>query len=607
MARWAQRPEFKRLAGKLSATHGRDFEREVLPLLRVIAPTLVAPPALGSFDQAGVDLVAWRNDGGLSLVVQCKGFKVEEIALGKAQIESCQESIATFVSRGLTADTYLLVHNRFGLNDGFKREVSAALQTLQQSGRVRRAELWDQSQLLKQVGSALESHLVRRLQEVSQAERARKLSLDRRVESLHAVPYKMSRLTFDRHRLQKVEELSTTVADPARKIVDFDTGNLWLLLGDAGFGKTTVALRSTISTERIGFFFRAARLSAMLTNTKGLLAQCVAMPEFFTDFPVEDVALLEELSRAFMAALLMRPETPAFLVIDGLDESLALSRRGGLQWLFNALLDVKVPVVLVSRTEFWRKKRADFETSFGLEAQVKGGRQAERTALLIELLPWNNQEIIALATRFRTTLTDPQQQGRIDELIQLVEQNRYHQLYGDIPRRPLFLSYILETVAEHGVHGIGRRGLLIEWASLKIRRDVVEPMFGGGPGRIPITSDREGVDETIELSFRIMRRAAQLMTQVREQRLELLPSCSEEELTNAVKAIEHLTDTTGIVLHSLLVPVEKMSVTDESRLRFAHQIHHELFLALQIERDPSSCAGIALPPEVSDWLAASCS
>lgn len=602
MARWAQRPEFKRLAGKLSATHGRDFEREVLPLLRVIAPTLVAPPSLGSFDRAGVDLVAWRNDGQLSLVVQCKGFKAEEIELGKDQIENCRHSISTFLSRGLTADTYLLVHNRFGRNDDFKREVTDALATLQQSGRVRRAELWDQSQLLKQVGAALEQLLLRKLQEIHRAERNRKQSLDPQIESLQSVPFKISRLTFDRHRLKSAEELATSVADPAQKIVDFEAGNLWLLLGDAGFGKTTVALRATTSTERIGFFFRAARLSAKLTNTKGLLAQCVAMPDFFTDFPVEDIALLEELSRAFMAALLTRPETPAFLVIDGLDESLALSHRAGLQWLFNSLLDVKVPVVLVSRTEFWRKKRADFETSFGLVAAVKGGRQAERTAHLIELQPWNNPEIIALALRFRAALTEPQRRDRIDELLQLVEQNRYHQVYGDIPRRPLFLSYILETVAEHGVHGIGRRELLIEWASLKIRRDVVEPMRGGGLGRVPITSEREGVDTTIELSFRVMRRAAQLMSQIREQRLELLPSCSEEELTNAVKALEHLTDTTGLVLHSLLVPVEKISVTDESRLRFAHQVHHELFLALHIERDRRAYNAIELPPEVSGWL-----
>jgi hypothetical protein len=207
-----------------------------------------------------------------------------------------------------------------------------------------------------------------------------------------------------------------------------------------------------------------------------------------------------------------------------------------------------------------------------------------------------------LAVRFRDSLPEEVRRRRVDALIRLVEEDNYHRFYGDIPRRPLFLRYILETVSEYGIHGVDRRALLFDWVSLKIRRDVADPMRGGGPGRMPITSDQEGVDATVALSFRIMRRAATLMTQIHDGQLELLPSCAEEMLLGAFRALERVTDTTGLVLHSLLVPVETASAAAESRLRFAHQVHHELFLALEIEHDPAAYAGIGLPPGVAEWL-----
>src|SRR6185369_4486362 len=146
--------------------------------------------------------------------------------------------------------------------------------------------------------------------------------------------------------------------------------------------------------------------------------------------------------------------------------------RGGLQWLFNALLDVQVPVVLAARTEFWVKKMADFETSFGLRAKVRGTRQALRSTRLIELTPWSNAEIRAYAMRYRDALGSEASRAYIDEFIGLVDADRYSEFYGDIPRRPLYLNYILDTAAVLGIRTLGRRELLLEWADQKIRRDV---------------------------------------------------------------------------------------------------------------------------------------
>lgn len=606
MARWAQHTEFKRAAGRLSAASARDFEREALPFLRLLAPTLVAAPELGSFDRAGADFVSFGHDDRIRLVVQCKGFKVEDSELGRAQIDQCRDSIKAFRTSGVRAECYVIVHNRFGRDGPFKREILAELEVLRASGQVGRVELWDQSQLLKQVASELEERLVSTLKRLSAEGRV--VGDRRRIdtgEPLRAVPYRMSRLSFDRHRLKTAESFAETTGDPGEILTDFDRGNFWLLLAEAGFGKTVWASRAVHAAGRAGFYFRAATLVGNPNSAAELIGQFTSIEELFSDLPADDIAVLAPLARPLMAALLTDPTTPAFIVIDGLDESIFLTRRGGLQWLFNCLLDVRIPVVLAARSEFWLKKRADFETSFGIEAVERGTRQVEKAAHLIELLPWTKTEIKALALRFKNTLPDGAARARIDTFIEAIDRDRYAEIYGDIPRRPLYLSYILETVAANGIHGVTRRELILEWARLKIQRDVVEPMRSGGRGRAPIVSDHEGVDATVELSFAAMTAAARLMSQVHHYQLELLPSCSEAELLSAVRPLERVTDTTGLVLHSLLLPVEKTRGQVESRLRFAHQIHHEVFLALHIERNRASFHGVALPSSVEAWLLAS--
>jgi hypothetical protein len=184
--------------------------------------------------------------------------------------------------------------------------------------------------------------------------------------------------------------------------------------------------------------------------------------------------------------LLRQPDAPAALILDGLDESFYLTRRGGLQILLNLLRDVKVPVVLTARTEFFRARQADFTTLFGLTGAGPGRRRRIR---LVELLPWDDAQIALLARRYHDSLADPDEQQRLRRLITSIEQGAYRSFYGNIPRRPLFLRLILETVACHDVHRVGRARLFAEWARLKVVRDALS-------GRAPILDEAESGDTT---------------------------------------------------------------------------------------------------------------
>jgi hypothetical protein len=120
------------------------------------------------------------------------------------------------------------------------------------------------------------------------------------------------------------------------------------MIGEAGFGKTTAALR-TFQSDRQIFYVPGSTFSANDASTKGFLQQCVNLDKFLSYYQDRDILTVKEMLSAVIPQILKERNTPLVLVIDGLDESIFFSYRGGLQWLFNHLRDVLVPVVLVAR------------------------------------------------------------------------------------------------------------------------------------------------------------------------------------------------------------------------------------------------------------------
>jgi hypothetical protein len=68
--RWLSKTEAKRLSANLAASEERDFERLALPLIRVIWPEAIPPPARKAWDQQGVDQLVWSDTPPFSLIVQ---------------------------------------------------------------------------------------------------------------------------------------------------------------------------------------------------------------------------------------------------------------------------------------------------------------------------------------------------------------------------------------------------------------------------------------------------------------------------------------------------------------------------------------------------------
>lgn len=176
----------------------------------------------------------------------------------------------------------------------------------------------------------------------------------------------------------------------------------------------------------------------------------------------------------------------------------------------------------------------------------------------------------------------------LEQIARLMESGEYHAHYGDIPRRPLFLTMLIEHV---------RATLLLRWAEAKILRDVQS-------GRIGIVESPEAPDTTTEIAMAAMGLAAAAMTSIEDGRLLIMPDCPLEPLLSKDPRIARLTDPAGLFLNSLLLPLPRRSKLQPRRIRFAHRAFQEFSLAANIARNFDAFRSTALPAEIDAWIAA---
>jgi len=180
---------------------------------------------------------------------------------------------------------------------------------------------------------------------------------------------------------------------------------------------------------------------------------------------------------------------------------------------------------------------------------------------------------------------------RIERFIADVESSEYERFYGDIPRTPLFLRFILDVLDRRDPRNVRRAALFRVWAEQKIARDVELPKEKGG-ARLPIRTGVETVASTIDIAMRAMTEAAVCMTVVRDGAVELLPDCTFDAI-RAAMAGDAPDSAEALALNSLLITTSD----DESRLRFAHRVFQEFFLAEAASRFGNT----RLPSEVGEW------
>ena len=588
---------FKTTYARLAGASRREFERIVLSLVRIEWPDTVQAKELGGYDNAGIDLLVLGATR-LAMAAQCKGFEVSEAELGDAQLNQCLKSIDKYDNSGLLAEVYLLIINR-AIKGRIRTTLEERLARLVSEGRAGGAHLLDCHATVMRSFEAMRRIVSSRVGQASKERIVGPLEAET-TSPVDIVPFEKASLVTNPYQLLEETTPATSFADPSKDILSDTRSRVVLLLGEAGSGKTTTTLRCLEGHVGHVLYVPAASIPpGAISNRAVFFEHC-----FDTDHLLEfgegpDAEVHRHIGRTVAVSLLDQHDSSIALVIDGLDESAALTWAGGMHHLFNHLRNVRGRVILTCRSELWNERRRDFTTSFGI---ITSNKQVElRHVTLLRLLLWDDPRIAQLARKYRDLQTDPKARGRVDEFLGSVERSGYTARFGDIPRRPLFLRCILETLVMQDLAVRNRASLLRDWAIVKIVRDFSNPIQAGNP-RVPIAPKCSSSDESVELSFIAMKAAARCMTTRVDGRLDLTADCSFGEIVRSHARLTDI-DRTGLLHNSLLVPRPlPKTLSSELRVCFSHRAFQEFFLALSIFEDSSWLGTDTVLPSIASWL-----
>ncbi|MBI2424283.1 MAG: hypothetical protein HYV27_15735 [Candidatus Hydrogenedentes bacterium] len=595
--------KWKKHKGKLWASVGSEFERSVINYLRLLWPTLVRVPARGARDQMGIDLQAIAS-GRLECVVQCKGFEVESI--GPEQIRQMVNSIEKFRASNVRCNSYVLIYNRDSRSKAMREKLEPLLEEIVADGQAQTALLWSLDDLRLKMGEAIEDRLKKRLQENA-------AELQRRHESLFQfsecivedVPAQETILRFARDKpCTREEEPPTDRFNICAIRTGWERIRWTIVTGIFGSGKTTMVLNLAVK----GFagtplYIWAPNLTPnAFSGTNSLLVDVTQSLGAFSDFDETERRIFEDLAGPVLGVALANENLSHLIVIDGLDENRVFADLIGMQRLSNALSDFRCPIVLTARSEYLMSMFGNFEIAF---SEFSAKNAPERPARLVTLCNWKIPQVCEYLQGVEYVLGEAASQIVQELRLRILSGNLAP--YGDLVRHPLFLSFIVEDIVEHGIRKIGRTGLISSWIERKLRRDL------SITGRPKVDPALDANAMIVKLN-RVMREVAWAMCSRVAHRIGLDESIDEQEIEKIATRVFSVgrISLMPLLLHTLMAPLGYRSSSDRSfRIGFALRPVHEYLIAEYLLEEKLSCTDfpdevtrfyreMAEPPQVSD-------
>lgn len=368
-----------------------------------------------------------------------------------------------------------------------------------------------------------------------------------------------------------------------------------------GFGKTSLLhalAHRWIETGRHAIYVPAALLEAPAFKHGAGLAEALL------DFVLPEGSEIGELGlRVFRDALkdMLSNSRTWILLIDGLDENPSAFNTNNLTTLWGSIADLGVPTVLSIRDELFENRRSEFF------AAPTPHHDIHHDIEQIRLMDWTNALILEFIIRF-SNAQGADEPPEFCDFREQVQDDRYEAVYGDIPKRPLFLG-MLATDAWSGEQPARRLHRLYgKYFRRKLHYDYWSTAAQGTARRPSVILETLGIDEATERLILLMQDVAYRMSEtiVSEARLVHIQKDTIPEIelweTIAKRSIPS-TQIEDILLHSLLQPAGRDRKSRERLLKFAHRSFQDWFLARYLAtQNAESNERTMLPKAVSTFL-----
>jgi hypothetical protein len=190
------------------------------------------------------------------------------------------------------------------------------------------------------------------------------------------------------------------------------------------------------------------------------------------------------------------------LLIDGLDENAAAFKSNTLSTLWGSIADLGIPAILSARDELVDIR----QTEFFLDPKLRVAPAFER----IRLNDWSDALILQFVVLFAATHGGNEPPGFI-AFRQLIGSTRYQEIYGDIPKRPLFLGMLAEDAWSGNEPARQLHRLYGKYFRRKFLLDRRSMAASGAEKRPSAIVDALGHDEAVERLIHVMQDAADRM------------------------------------------------------------------------------------------------
>lgn len=607
---WSGATQWKNAKNLLRHVSGNPFADKALPFLLLLDNRFRLTEAGRSHDVSGMDAIAENESGSIEWAVQCKGFEVVDDRLGDDQVQQCYHSIDTLRTSRFRPKRYTLVHNRDHRVRSFEQRVKEKLASLVDDGIVESAELWMCDELLKNAFDALAERVIRLIRQQAKAgigsigDR-----MAREIVEVEQVPFHRGTLRISDGEFEGEISSNLEVGDPLTAAQFQHLGRLTLILGTFGVGKSKQSMRLASRSPHPVLVTPGAMLPVRrgggAKDLHSLLIPRQALIEQLDDRFVESI--YEGMLKLVASKLLESEDAEMVLVIDGLDESQLISSPVGFKYFVDSLATVRAPIVLTMRTEFWAKRREEFRAAFvsslNDNAVSLSPGYRKREGSILELNLWQDEQMTGFVMEHGVN-EPPERKTRIAELTTLIREGKFEKLYGDIPRRPLFLRMLTDRVAKIGLSATSRARLFYDWIFDKLRRDRTGPTkWNQANTRVGILEDIESVDSTLRLAWDAMVSAAGVMHEVTNGKLVLRPVISLDELALAIPWFNAHKHQLRLELNSLLT-FDSMGFGMADQVRFAHFSFQEFMFSWRTVFSNSLVLEAELPDEIVLWQAA---
>ena len=563
-------PGFADLRHLIRSTTHDALEGLVVDLLTGLIPRVARSRRLGALDCLGIDVSQYdESTDAITMAIQCKGF---ELAISEQQVEACVEEIQKFKRVGPPVASYwLIVNKRMGQPD--RATVEPHLDDLVASGKATEAKLLDLNAFVDQLRILARD----RLADWATESRARLLA--EFVERLEVVRY-IADVPFEHRGVAREWPADWTNKAVRQYLAAIHFEHVgkdrspprFLFTASFGFGKTSALhaiAEDWIASAGHVIYVPAALLSdnAFVNGaglTESLLEQI--MPSGW-EAPQHVLFTLRETLRKELAR-----SRDWLLLIDGLDECAHWADPQRMSALWGGVVDLGLPLVASIRDELLQLRRQEFEAG--------DGRSFGRPFFeLVALGDWPDPLIDEFLRRYEAAQSSPPP-AAFERFRQLVQSGGYVSVYGDIPRRPLFLGMLAhdawrDAEPERELHRLYgkylRRKLYLDRHSAGAAAVVRAGELANRLGR-----EEEGErlilamqDVASEIAAAGLRDEAAVITEDRLR--EILRMVSAE-----VARIEE------IALNSLLLPAGRGPVSRQRMFRFAHQSFQDWFVARRL-------------------------